>query len=54
MEGARPGRPGAEGPGLSLRLVSARRYCPGLHRVTLQFNGQALATRELELTLLPA
>lgn len=54
MEGARPERPGVEGPRLSLRLVSTRRYYPGLHRVPLQLNGQALATREFELTLPPA
>ncbi len=37
--------------GLPLRPVSTRRYYPGTHAVTLQINGQALATRDFELVL---
>ncbi len=39
--------------GLPLRPVSTRRYYPGPHAVTLQVNGQALGTREFELSLAP-
>jgi 3-methyladenine DNA glycosylase AlkC len=37
--------------GLALKPVSTRRYYPGLHRVTLQINGRALATRKFTLSL---